>query len=127
MDESDRVFSHQQQIVLELAQTWEEVHVIAGRVGSFTPTQNIHVYDSKWARGQDVRNVFRFLRLFFRVSRSNEFVAIFSHMTEVQSALVAPFCWVKKRKHFLMQTYIVSFSIKHGITIDNFNSLTINL
>ncbi len=101
MDESDRVFSHQQQIVLELAQTWEEVHVITGRVGGFSPTQNIHVYDSKWARGQGTRNVFRFLRLFFRVSSSNEFVAIFSHMTEVQSALVAPFCWIKKRKHFL--------------------------
>lgn len=106
MDTSDRVFSHQQQIVSELGQLWDEVHVITNRIGGFTPVQNIHVYNSRWVSGHGVRNVFRFLQLFFKISNSHKFSAIFSHMTEVQSALIAPYCWIKKRKHFLWYAHI---------------------
>lgn len=101
MDEADRIFSHQQQIVAGLGSYWGEIHVITGKVGSYSSLPNVFVYNSGWVPGKRLGSVFRFLRIFLKVTQQNDFHAIFSHMTEVQSFLIAPFCRFMKFRHFL--------------------------
>jgi glycosyltransferase involved in cell wall biosynthesis len=101
MDEADRIFSHQQQIVTGLGSYWGEIHVITGKVGKYNSLPNVFVHNSSWVPGERFGSVFRFLRIFLRVTRQNDFYAIFSHMTEVQSFLIAPYCRVMKFRHYL--------------------------
>ena len=101
MDEADRIFSHQQQIVSGLASYWDEIHVITGKVGTYKSPPNVYVYNSNWVPGKHFRNVLRFWGIFFRVTKKNNFCAIFSHMTEVQSFLIAPYCRIRRIKHYL--------------------------
>lgn len=101
MDLGDQVFSHQVQTVEALAKHYRRVTVLTGRVGSFSVPNNVEVISSDWIPGRRFRSTTRFLFSFIKVCRNSPFDLVFSHMTEVQSALIAIPLRVFRVPHFL--------------------------
>jgi glycosyltransferase involved in cell wall biosynthesis len=108
MDSADPIFGHQQQIVLELSKHWSEIHVITGRSGKLVGKSNVFVYDTDWLPDQNFRNILNFIKVFFRVISATKPNVIFSHMTEVQSSIVAIYCKCKGLKHYLWYAHASS-------------------
>ena len=101
MDENDPVLSQQTQVVSRLVDHYSKVTVITGRVGKYQTHSNLTVIDSNWVVGKNFANALRFLykAIPFLIRRRPQ--VIFSHMTEVQSFLVAIFSYVLNIRHFL--------------------------
>lgn len=100
MDQNHPIFSHQVQAVCAISQFYSEVTVITGKVGDFEVPSNVKVIDTNWTTGKNIGNVYRFLFNAFKyVLRTR--VAVFSHMTEVQSALIAPLTKFLRIPHYL--------------------------
>ena len=100
MDDSNPIFAHQAQAVESLSSYFEEITVLTGMVGRYQNKSNVHVFSTDWVPGKSVRNVCRFyikvMPFLFR--RDTQ---IFSHMTEVQSAILAPLTKVLRIRHYL--------------------------
>jgi glycosyltransferase involved in cell wall biosynthesis len=101
MDENSQIFSHQIEVVRRLANVFERVLVITNKTGVGTLPENVHVYESGWIQGKRVRSSVRFLLLFFQILRKNTKLVIFSHMTEIQSALISPLTKVAGIRHII--------------------------
>jgi len=104
MDVNDPIFSHQVEAVRELAGKFHRVDVITGNVGFYPQIKNVRVFNTKWVSGKNFQNIGRFYLTFFKTFLSypiGSTVGIFSHMTEVQSSLIAPFTRLIKLKHYL--------------------------
>jgi glycosyltransferase involved in cell wall biosynthesis len=101
MDSADPIFSHQQQAVLELSKHWGEIHVITGKIGTLVPRSNVFVYNTDWLPGRNLKNILNFVRVFLSVIKATRASVIFSHMTEVQSSIIAIYCKLKRLKHYL--------------------------
>ncbi len=101
MDDSDQVFSHQVQAVQKLALEFDRVMVITARLGEVVLPQNIKVFDTRWKLGSRFLSIVRFLRIFALVITKERNLTIFSHMTEVQSCLVAPLTKMLRIPHYL--------------------------
>lgn len=100
MDENHPIFSHQVQAVSAISQFFREVTVITGSVGSFTVPSNVRVVNTNWIIGNDIGNLIRFLGSASKhIFKTN--VVVFSHMTEVQSALIAPITKLLGIPHYL--------------------------
>lgn len=102
MDSSHPIFAHQIEVVRRLASYFEGIHVITNSLSEkeILP-KNVHVHVADWRNDSNLRNATRFMILFYTVARRLQKFAIFSHMTEVQSFLIAPFVWLKSIPHFL--------------------------
>ena len=100
MDLGDQVFSHQVQTVEALAKHYRRVTVLTGRVGSISVPNNVEVISSDWIPGRRFRSTARFLFSFIKVCRNSPFDLVFSHMTEVQSAILAPLTKFLSIKHY---------------------------
>jgi len=101
MDRTHPALSHQVDVVESLAKNFASVTVLTG-ANSYKPNlQNISVISSNWDSGKNLRNIFRFYYHFFSVIRQREYSSVFSHMTLVQSALVAPILRTFNIKHFV--------------------------
>jgi glycosyltransferase involved in cell wall biosynthesis len=100
MDDSDPIFAHQAEAVESLSSIFEEITVLTGKVGRFKRKLNVRVISTEWVPGHSVRNVFRFYSkvMPFLFRRDTQ---IFSHMTEVQSALIAPLTKFLRIRHYL--------------------------
>ena len=100
MDESNPVFAHQAQAVEALTSHFRSITVLTGRIGSFKTNSNIQVVCSGWVPGQKFRNLYRYYHLIipYLLKRDTQ---IFSHMTEVQSALIAPITKLLGIRHYL--------------------------
>ena len=101
MDSADPIFSHQQQAVLELSKHWGEIHVITGKIGTLVPRSNVFVYNIDWLPDRNLKNILNFVRVFLSVIKATRASVIFSHMTEVQSSIIAIYCKLKRLKHYL--------------------------
>jgi glycosyltransferase involved in cell wall biosynthesis len=101
MDENSQVFSHQIEVVRNLAEKFKHVYVITTSRGSGPIPINVEVTESKWIQGKRLINSFRFIRIFLRVYWRDKNVVIFSHMTEVQSALISPLTRLLGVKHII--------------------------
>jgi glycosyltransferase involved in cell wall biosynthesis len=102
MNEDDPVFSHQCEVVRRLAKYFNEVRVVthsANRNNSLP--SNVTVYMSNWTPGENLPNIKRFLKSYFEARRNFGKFVIFSHMTEVQSAIVAPLSFLLNIPHYL--------------------------
>lgn len=88
MDVNDPIFSHQEQAVRALSPFFTEVLVFTNRLGSVSQPKNVKIIDLKWKAHRPFRNIARFLVTVVPRLRRNQI--IFSHMTEVQSAIIAP-------------------------------------
>jgi glycosyltransferase involved in cell wall biosynthesis len=102
MDKNDPIFSHQLEAVGSLSREFERISVITFKVGSdLGLPSNVTVYYSRWVEGESFGNSLRFFRAVIRVFTQGRPHVIFSHMTEVQSALLAPLTKFTRVPHFL--------------------------
>ena len=100
MDDNNPIFSHQAQAVQALSPYFHEVTVITGSVGIHSVPSNVKVISTHWVAGKKLVSVIKFLVVASRhIFRKD--VVIFSHMTEVQSALISPFTKVLRIPHWL--------------------------
>jgi len=88
MDVNDPIFSHQEQAVQALSSSFKKVLVFTNRLGTTLQPENVRIIDLKWKPNSPLRN---FARLVINVvPRLRRSQVIFSHMTEVQSAIISP-------------------------------------
>lgn len=102
MDLDNPVLSHQVEAVESLSEHFEQTFVISGKIGRYRTIPKITVLDSNWIPGQSIRNSVKFLLRISRIIlRHRSKVVVFSHMTEVQSALIAIPLRILRVPHFL--------------------------
>ena len=105
MDELSQVFSHQIGIVNELSKSFGRVTVLTGKIGSYRVSPNVRVYSSDWQSGKRIYSTTKFLSVFLKLLLSNRFTVIFSHMTNMQAALISPVTRILRIKHLLWYTH----------------------
>ena len=101
MDDSDPYLSHQSEVVRLLASKFTEVTVITGRLGKHSVPSNVTVIGTNWVPGRGVQNVLSFLRIAIPIIFSRKHKVIFSHMADLQAAMIAPFARLTNKRHFL--------------------------
>ena len=101
MDDSDPFLSHQSEVVRLLASRFPIITVITGRVGQHSVPSNVRVICTDWVPGRRIRNTLSFLRVALPVIFSSRHKVIFSHMADLQAALIAPFAKLTNKKHYL--------------------------
>ena len=101
MDRTHPALAHQVDVVEGLAKNFTSVTVLTGAHNYKPSFQNINVISTNWVPGKNVRNVLSFYYHFFQVIRRRNYSSVFSHMTLVQSSLVAPILRVLRIKHYV--------------------------
>ena len=101
MCERDPIFGHQIGIVRDLSDSFQDVIVITSKLGHGNLPSNVRVLETGWGSQSLFLSVFSFFKHATKVLRANPNLIVFSHMTEVQSALLAPLTRFFKIKHFL--------------------------
>jgi hypothetical protein len=99
MDRAHPALSHQVDVVEGLARNFATVTVLTGATTYSPKFENITVISSNWVQGKNLRNILNFYYRFFVLIRRKKFSSVFSHMTLVQSALVAPILRALHIKH----------------------------
>ena len=102
MDDTSQVFAHQIEVVRRLALYYKNILVFTNHFNpnSIIPS-NVIVFSCDWRVGKSIRNTLVFYRNFFKLLKNYKIDLIFSHMTEVQSALIAPISRFLKIPHLL--------------------------
>jgi len=101
MDLKDPLLSHQVEAVNELSKYFEKVTVITGRVGLCEVSANVQILSSNWIKGLHVKSSLKFFMLAGNFIRRNRNTIVFSHMTEVQSAILSIPLRILRIPHFL--------------------------
>lgn len=101
MDDSDPYLSHQAEVVRLLAEKFQEITVITGRIGKHSVPPNVRVICSHWVPGHGFQNLVGYIRVVAPKIFSREHKVIFSHMADLQAAVIAPFVRLVGKKHFL--------------------------
>lgn len=86
---------------MKLSESFEETIVLTADPIIGGSIQNLNVISTNWKQGKRVRSVFRFIFTSIPVLLRNRDAVVFSHMTEVQSFLIAPLCRLLGMRHFL--------------------------
>jgi glycosyltransferase involved in cell wall biosynthesis len=102
MDESDSVFPHQIKIARLLSQEFRNVYVLTTifKEPKDPLPENMQVSVVNWQKSA-LSNAIRIYLAFGKILIKNRSLVIFSHMTEVQSALLAPFAKILGLRHYL--------------------------
>lgn len=100
MDDSNPIFAHQAQAVESLSSYFKEITVLTGKIGRYQNKSNVHVISTAWVPGQRIRNIYRFYNKIVPFLFKRD-IQIFSHMTEVQSAMIAPLTKLLRIRHYL--------------------------
>lgn len=101
MDSRNPIFAHQFSTVQGIAAYFNSVTVITTENSGSTLDENISVNLVNWAEGHSFRNILNFYRITLPIIFQNRGAILFSHMTETQSLLIAPFAKALRVKHFL--------------------------
>ena len=101
MDETHPSLSHQTQAVTELAKRSKIIYVVTGTLGTYSIPPNVKVFSSNWVSGRPILSAFRFLRLAIPLLLRVRPTVVFSHMTDVQSSLLAPLALILRIPHYL--------------------------
>lgn len=101
MDSGNALLSHQSSVVKSLAKNFDRVFVITGEAGAQRDFENVQIYSTQWRPGHKVRNIVNFYRIFFSIIFRFRISVVFSHMTDVQSAMTAPFTRILRVRHVL--------------------------
>lgn len=102
MDLNSLVFSHQPIVAKRLATNFEKTFVISSDNILSEDFAELVVRSSNWQRGHPFRNAISYYKLVLPLLFSHrKRLVIFSHMTEVQSFLIAPICRLLGIPHFL--------------------------
>ena len=111
MDPAHPALAHQVEVVEALALRFAVVTVLTGKSDWVPTASNIRVFTSNWLPGQSIRNIYRFYWIFLRLIRQYKFVAVFSHMTSVQSCLAGPILKLRKMNHYLWYAHAQNSAI----------------
>lgn len=102
MNESSLLFSHQRVVSQRLSEEFEETHVITADEELGGKTQGLHVSSTRWKQNKRVKSVMAFYKETVPlILKNRRNLVVFSHMTEVQSFLIAPLCRIFQIPHFL--------------------------
>lgn len=101
MDLNDLLLSHQVEAVNALAHHFDQVEVVTSREGLQKLPRNIRVHNVNWDSDKSIRSVIRFLVLTGKVIIDFRPQVVFSHMTDMQAALIAPFLRIFHIRHVL--------------------------
>jgi glycosyltransferase involved in cell wall biosynthesis len=101
MSSKSLVFSHQREVVRELSHFFEMVEVFTTEVSSEPLPRNIKVSYIPWKANSPLRNVVTVLKLLYPALIRNRTSVLFTHMTDVHSAILAPLTWLLKMRHIL--------------------------
>jgi glycosyltransferase involved in cell wall biosynthesis len=102
MNPNSLVFSHQRVVAERLAPNFEKTFVVTSDNNLREDQVDLIIKSTNWQVGKMFRNIFSVYRLILPIvftHRGN--LVIFSHMTEVQSFLIAPICRILGIPHFL--------------------------
>ena len=102
MNESSMVFSHQKEVVRRLSKKFSDTFVITADEDVGTEVPGVSVFTTAWRRGARIKNVVKFYRVALPIILKNrKDLIVFSHMTEVQSFLLSPWCRILHIPHYL--------------------------
>lgn len=101
MNRDNQVFSHQRRIVLELAEHFDEIDVITSENYLDAEIDSVNVFSINWKLGHRIRNLIVFYLIAIPLLIKHRGGILFSHMTEVQSALIALPCRILGIRHVL--------------------------
>lgn len=102
MNPINSVFSHQQDVANRLSANFDNTFVITAEGTDEWIFNGMLVRSSNWKRNQNLKNLINFYRLAIpTLFHKRKNLVVFSHMTEVQSFLIAPICWLMGIPHYL--------------------------
>ena len=101
MRHNSLVFSHQLEVAERLSLIFENTIVVTADSSIDWDFHSLQVLSSRWVQGKRFLSAIRFLRLIVPVMLKNRDAVIFSHMTDVQSFLIAPLGWLLRMKHYI--------------------------
>lgn len=99
LDLDDPILSHQASTVLELAKHFHVVTVLTGRLGNFVAPPNVQIISTGWNPGSDLWNGFNTFRLGILNLIKHRPDVVFTHMADLQAALLAPFIRILRIRH----------------------------
>lgn len=96
------LFSHQKKIALGLAERFEYSYIVSAQGQDSATLPQLKIQCTNWVNGSKLLSTIRFLRATIPILiRQRGQLVVFSHMTEVQSALIAPLTKILRIPHFL--------------------------
>lgn len=101
MDLEHPLLAHQHDAVKKLAENFVEVTVISGAIGRTQLPENVTMLKSNWVPSKRISSAIRFMRLALPLIFSRKFSVVFSHMVDVQAALISPFTKIARLRHIL--------------------------
>ena len=101
MSSKSLVFSHQREVVRELSQFFETVEVFTTEVSSDPLPRKVKVSHIPWKVNSPLSNVVTVLKLLYPALIRNRTSVLFTHMTDVHAAILAPLTWLLKMRHIL--------------------------
>jgi glycosyltransferase involved in cell wall biosynthesis len=113
MDPRDPLLSHQYEAIKALANDFNKITVITGRVGEIESNPRIQVISTNWQPGHRLTNLFKLFATAIPEVIRGDFKSVFYHMTDLQCALLSPLVRLRGRKQFLW--YAHAFKSKYLI------------
>lgn len=101
MSSKSLIFSHQREVVLELARFFETVVVFTTEISSESLPNNVKVFLIPWKPESPVRNIVIILKLLYPAIYRGRSSVLFSYMTDVHAAIIAPLTWILQMRHIL--------------------------
>jgi glycosyltransferase involved in cell wall biosynthesis len=101
MSSKSLVFSHQREVVCKLSDFFETVEVFTTEFSSEPLPRNVKVSHVPWKANSPLSNLVNVLKLLYPVLIRNRAAVVFTHMTDIHSAIIAPLTWILKMRHIL--------------------------
>lgn len=101
MNEHHPLLSHQVGVVRKLSPYFRKITVLTGDSSSELLPSNVQVVNVNWVLNKPIRNLAKYVFALIRIFSRNKPDVVFSHMTEIQSIIAAPFTSTLKIPHYL--------------------------
>ena len=101
MSSKSLVFSHQREVVLGLSQFFEKIEVFTTETSSESLPNNIKVSLIPWKTHSPLRNLVTIIKLLYPKLLKDRTSVLFTHMTDIHAAIVAPLTWLIQMRHIL--------------------------
>lgn len=101
MDRKHPLLSHQYEAVTALAEKFEHVTVITGKVGDIVPNSKVRIISSEWKSGRPLANIARLYSRSIPLIIRGNYTSVFYHMTDLQCALLSPLIRIRNRRQYL--------------------------
>jgi len=102
MSPTSLVLSHQPEVVMRLKSFFKSTTVVTAASYEIEAPSDLEIISTNWKEGQRIRSALRFMQKTLPILVfTKRPLVVFSHMTEVQSLLIAPICRLLGIRHFL--------------------------